>query len=220
MAKRTLYKHIDFQGNKQEKIASVSSKKIIVMADLQLWQEFQMGSESAFATIYELHVALLYSYGLKLVYDKELVKDTIQDLFIELWDAKDRLAQVQSIKAYLYKSLRRKLITKASKERKTFDKNQDINNLDKKIPSAEINLIEKQRFEEQRYALQKVLITLTDKQKEIIHLKFYGQLSYNEIAEIMSLDKKGVYNLMARTIKLLKKQLVILVLLGILIFMH
>ena len=218
MAKKLVYKHIDFQGNEQKKSVSGSIEKGIAVVDLQLWQEFQAGSESAFANIYEQHAALLYSYGLKLVYDTELVKDTIQDLFIELWEAKDRLAKVQSIKAYLYKSLRRKLIAKASKERKTFDKSIDIDNLDNRIASAEISLIKKQRFDEQRELLNKALSILTDKQREVIHLKFYGRLNYNEIAEIMFLNKKGVYNLMARTIKLLKKHLVSLVLIIVLFF--
>ena len=218
MAKKLVYKHIDFQGNEQKKPVSGSIEKGIAVVDLQLWQEFQAGSESAFANIYEQHAALLYSYGLKLVYDTELVKDTIQDLFIELWEAKDRLAKVQSIKAYLYKSLRRKLIAKASKERKTFDKSIDIDNLDNRIASAEISLIKKQRFDEQRESLNKALSILTDKQREVIHLKFYGRLNYNEIAEIMFLNKKGVYNLMARTIKLLKKHLVSLVLIIVLFF--
>ena len=216
MTKKLIYNLINFQG--KEQIKSDSTKKEIVVIDLQLWQDFQMGSESAFATIYEKHVALLYSYGLKLVYDKELVKDSIQDLFIELWNTKNRLAKVQSIKAYLYKSFRRKLIAQVSKERKTFDKSQDINNLNKKTSSQEISLIEKQRFDEQRQALNKALTFLSDKQKEVIHLKFYGKLNYNEIAEIMPLDKKGVYNLMARSIKILKQHIVSLVMLGILFF--
>ncbi len=218
MAKKPEYKHVEFLGNSQKKSSSVPVEKTTAITDLHLWQEFKTGSELAFATIYEQYVAKLFSYGLKLVYNKELVKDTIQDLFIELWDAKDRLANVQSIKAYLYRSLRRKIIANVSKARKTIDESQNINNLNRKTVSAEINLIEKQRFEEQRQALQKALTMLTDNQKEIIYLKFYSRLSYNEIAEIMSLNKKGTYNLMARTIKLLKEHLVLVlfVLIGML----
>ena len=44
------------------------------IGDVQLWQEFQSGSEKAYATIYKNNVSLLYSYGLKLVHNKDLVK--------------------------------------------------------------------------------------------------------------------------------------------------
>ncbi|MDD7886795.1 RNA polymerase sigma factor [Flavivirga sp. 57AJ16] len=216
MEKKATYKHFDFQGNEQNHKASVSDEKAVHMTDLQIWQEFQSGSDSAFANIYKSHATLLYSYGLKLVYDKELVKDAIQDLFIELWDSKDRLSKVKSIKAYLYKSLRRKLISKVIKERKTFDKNQDLTSLDAEIPSTEISLIEKQQFDAKRKTLEKAIASLSNKQREIIHLKFYGRLSYLEISEIMALDKKGTYNLMARTIQILKDHLVSIMLLIVL----
>jgi len=187
------------------KIKFLGIEKSSSQVDVQLWQDFQTGSESAFASIYERNAGLLYSYGLKIVSDKELVKDSIQDLFIELWDAKNRISKVRSIKAYLCKSLRRKLIASASKQRKTFDKSLDLEKFNSAVFSSEVSLIEKQRFDEQRKMLNNELDRLTLKQKEIIYLKFYGRLNYNEIAEVMSLDKKATYNLMARTIKILKK---------------
>lgn len=182
-------------------------KKDVTHSDVQLWGDFQIGSESAYASIYEKHVSLLFSYGLKLVSDKELVKDSIQDLFIELWNTKHRLAKVQSIKAYLCKSLRRKLFAHTAKQRKLFNENTNVETLNEKVFSIEISLIEKQRFDAQRKALKKGFEHLTATQKEILHLKFHGKLNYTEIAETMSMDKKGVYNLMARTIKVLRDYL-------------
>ena len=192
------------KNEKKGTAASVEKKRF--SNDFQLWQEFQTGSEQAYAEIYQQHVARLYSYGLKLVYNKEQVKDAIQDLFIELWNSKEKLAKVKSIRAYLFTAIRRKLITKATKERKSIDKSFDLNTLKTTTPSIEISLQEKQQKEKQLLAIHKLLSTLTQKQRELIHLKFYGQVNYDEIAEIMSLDKKAVYNLMARTIKLLKEQ--------------
>ncbi|WP_299666553.1 sigma-70 family RNA polymerase sigma factor [uncultured Polaribacter sp.] len=218
MENKAAHTHLHVHENNSCKKKAVLSVNKIHSNDLQLWQEFQTGSESAFATIYEQNVALLYSYGLKLVFDKELVKDMTQDLFIELWNSKERLARVQSIKAYLYKSLRRKLIKSSSKQKKRFDKSKDVSNLDKKTPSAEISLIEKQLFDEKRDALNKAITTLSERQREIIYLKFYGRLGYNEIGEIMSLDKKSAYNLMARTVKILKKNLISIILFSLLLY--
>ncbi|SHI70140.1 RNA polymerase sigma factor [Pseudozobellia thermophila] len=167
-----------------------------------------MGNEAAYSTIYKDNVRFLYSYGLKLVSNKDLVKDAIQDLFVELWDSKERLGQVRSIKSYLYKSIRRKLIAQASKKRKRFADTSESELLRLETPSTEINLIEKQRFDDERKQLLKTLGKLNAKQREIIHLKYYANLGYDEISEIMGLDKKGVYNLMAHTIKLLRQYLV------------
>lgn len=171
--------------------------------DLQLWREFQSGSESSFTIIYRDNAARLYSYGKKLVNDKELVMDAIQDLFVELWDAKERLGQVESIKSYLYRSIRRKIIAPAGKQRNhTFEIS---DSLLEPSHSIEHSLIEKQRFDQERRELKKALSNLNPNQREIIHLKYHAQLNYQEIAEIMGTDKKAIYNLMARTIHQLRQ---------------
>ena len=41
---------------------------------------FQSGDVSAFSTLYDMHINLLFNYGCKLTTDKELLKDCIHDL--------------------------------------------------------------------------------------------------------------------------------------------
>lgn len=176
------------------------------VSDELLWQQFQNGSESAFASMYKDYVAILYNYGKKLVKDEGLVQDAIQELFIELWDTRKRLGAVKSIKSYLYKCIRRKLLSKVSVARKTHLET-TFEGFQKVTPSHEISLIEKQRFDAAQMALRNAMTQLNSKQKEIIHLKFYGKLSYTEIAEIMHLEKKCVYNLIARTLQQLRSTL-------------
>ncbi|MRI02234.1 sigma-70 family RNA polymerase sigma factor [Kriegella sp. EG-1] len=176
------------------------------MSDSQLWLEFQSGNEIAYALIYKKNASILYGYGLKIVNDKELIKDCIQDLFIELWNSKHKLSKVNSIKAYLIKSIRRKIIASCIKQRRTnLDLASKPNLKILTTSSAEYDLIEKQNYNLQLTKLKRALNRLTDRQKEIIHLKFQEQLSYVEIAEIMSLSKKGAYKLMGRSIIFLRK---------------
>ncbi|MCK0146214.1 sigma-70 family RNA polymerase sigma factor [Arenibacter sp. F26102] len=203
----------------KDSLISEANRSSIEVSDLQLWQDFQRGDEAAFASMYSLNADRLYGYGMKLVKDNELVKDCIQDLFVELWDTKHRLSSVRSIKAYLFKCLRRKLIAGASKQRNRFVSAIKLEMVREATPSSEINLIEKQRLDHERKILTKSLKKLTGKQQEIIHLKYYGNLGYEEISEIMDMDKKGVYNLMAHTIKLLRQHLGD-VFLTIFIFLH
>ncbi|THV58158.1 sigma-70 family RNA polymerase sigma factor [Flagellimonas alvinocaridis] len=175
------------------------------MTDLQLWTAFQRGNETAYATIYQENADRLYGYGMKLVRDRELVMDAIQDLFVELWDAKERLGKVRAIKSYLYRSIRRKVIDRAGKRRK------QLFPIDEEemepTPSTESSLIEEQRKEEGHKGLQKALAQLNPRQREVIHLKYYARLDYGEIAEIMGTDKKAVYNLMARAIHQMRQHM-------------
>ena len=198
--------YISDDRSEAPKVVSREPKGI---ADFQLWQEFQAGSDIAYATIYRNNVSLLYSYGLKLIRDKELIKDCIQELFVEIWNSKHKLGRVKSIKSYLFKSIRRKLIAESVKRRKKSMPLDLKPNFLKVLatPSIEFDMIERQCFDQQCQKLKKALEKLTDRQKEIIHLKYYTQLSYDEIAEIMSLSTKGTYKLMGRSISFLRKNM-------------
>lgn len=202
---KTLYSLDD--SERIPKVRSGQTSHSLKVTDVQLWQEFQSGSEDAFATIYKNNAARLYKYGLKLTPDKSLVMDAIQDFFVELWEAKQRLGKVNSIKSYMYKSIRRKIISQLSKKRKHRYTEVESNEGFVGSPSAEISLIEKQQFDEERKKLNEALASLNKRQREIIHLKYYAQLSYSEISEILEVNKKTAYSLMGRAIEQLKQSL-------------
>ncbi|MCL6265168.1 RNA polymerase sigma factor [Flagellimonas myxillae] len=204
MSIKPIHQPKTFTEDTKNKLASnpIGGTKI---EDSQLWSEFQSGNEAAYASIYRNNVFVLYNYGLKIVNDKNLVKDCIQDLFVELWDSKHRLGKVKSIKSYLFKSLRRKLISESVLGRKTVHGAKFFMTANTASHSLEHSLIEKQEFDQQQVKLKEAINKLTDRQKEIIYLKYYAFLSYIEIAEIMSLSKKGTYKLMGRTIGFLRK---------------
>ncbi len=77
--------------------------------DITLWESFRKGDKEAFAALFREHYATLFRFGSKFSTDTELLEDAIQELFIELWQAKSR-APVLSVKAYLLKSLKYKLL--------------------------------------------------------------------------------------------------------------
>ncbi|QGY46976.1 hypothetical protein GM418_25935 [Maribellus comscasis] len=52
---------------------------------LKVWIQFKSGDQSAFEEIYSEYADTLFNFGLKLTADQDLVKDSIQDLFINLF---------------------------------------------------------------------------------------------------------------------------------------
>ncbi len=169
-----------------------------------IWDNFRKGSKEALETIYEDNYASLYHYGIKFSQDKDLIKDLIQELFIELIDSGSRLSKTDNIRFYLIKALRNKLIRQLSENSKFSNKLEEsaIFNL---IDSIESQLI-KIEVEEQ---LKKQIITaikkLSVKQQEIIYLRFYKDLSYHEIADLFNVEIQTARNLISRAIKLLKE---------------
>lgn len=176
--------------------------------DRQLWKAFKSGDQKAYACIYQKHVRLLFTYGSKLTKDRDLVKDCIQDLFFYLWNRREKLGETDHINYYLFKSLRRSIIDKLGKA--------DIHILDgetspdynfKMVSSFEANLIEHQSFEEDHKRLVRALDQLPERQKETIFLKYYHNLSFEEIASIMSINRRSVYKLMHKALDALQKSL-------------
>ena len=74
-----------------------------------LLASFQAGNMAAFSQLYDLHVRILFNYGLKLTLDKELLKDCIHDIFVKLYVKKDELGTIDNLKSYLFISLKNKL---------------------------------------------------------------------------------------------------------------
>ena len=169
-----------------------------------LWESFRKGDKEAFATLFREHYGILYRFGNKFTTETERLEDCIQELFIELWQAKSQ-APVLSVKAYLLKSLKYKLL-------KAFRKNGRIlpiyDNGDMPFElSHETFLISQQESEEKKKRVLKALERLSHRQKEIIYLKYYQNLSYEEVSEIMNINYQVARNLLYQAIKSLKNML-------------
>jgi RNA polymerase sigma factor (sigma-70 family) len=169
--------------------------------ELELWKAFRSGNLEAFTLIYENYVQILYNYGCKLTIDKAMVEDGIQDLFIEIWKKKESLGDTNNIKYYLFKCLRRKLVHKI-KESNTID--YKFLSETTEDSSWESNLIDIQQFQLQQAHLQKAFQLLTKRQKEAVFLKFYENLSFQEVASVMGLGIKSTYNLISKALDILR----------------
>lgn len=198
------------RGDKIKQFTSVSKMSLPVgyISESQLWQAFRSGNKQAFDYIFENYIRLLYSYGHKLTAKSAVVEDCIQDLFIELWEKKHLLGDTNSIKYYLFKSLRRKLIRAVEKEKHVLGQTTgDITYNFNITFSHETQLIENQITEEQHKNLTDALATLSKRQKEVIYLRYFSNLSYEEVASIMGLNLNSTYKIVSKAIHTLKQQL-------------
>lgn len=180
-------------------------KNKINVALAGIWDNFRNGQENAFVLIYNQFIDTLYNYGERLTDDRELIKDSVQDLFVDLWKNKEKLPQVTSVKYYLFKAYKRKVIKNLIRKRKLpIDKNilEDYNF--EIVFSHESELIARQISEQEQKRLLRSLNKLPRRQKEAITLKFLDGFSYQEVASIMSMNVKSTYNLIYRALAMLK----------------
>ena len=170
----------------------------------QLWERFRTGDKEAFGQLALYYYQLLYNYGLKLHHDEDLICDSIQELYLELWERRSFLSGTDSVKTYLLKALRNKII----KERirlKRFKEPQDLPFQSTSHASAEFEIVLKEEETEQVKQLNSHLDKLSKRQQEIVYLRFYQDLGFDEISQVMGLSRQSVANLLHRTLKKLKE---------------
>lgn len=172
--------------------------------DLRHWNKFRRGDAASFTIIYYHHIDALYHYGERLTADKALIEDCLQDLFAELWTRQMDLPEVQTVKFYLFKALKRKINRGRDQQAKFLSEAAAEHDFALTLAS-ETEGDDWQLSPGQAAALLKAVNQLSPRQKEAITLRFYDNFSYNEIAEIMALSDRSVYNLMYRALAVLRQ---------------
>ena len=159
--------------------------------EINYWNNIIDGDKEAFLTIYHKHYKSLFYYGFSLTANRELAKDCIQELFLDIWNTRSTLNKdVENVQSYLFTWLRRKIsrIQSRSIKEKSYQN------------SVENNETREYSYEE----------LLTKKQLEIVRLKFFDNLSYAAIAEMTSLTTRTIYNIIHEAIHRLRENMKIL----------
>ncbi|MDN5213713.1 sigma-70 family RNA polymerase sigma factor [Fulvivirgaceae bacterium BMA12] len=177
--------------------------------DGEWWEKFKKGHKSAFDYIYHTYSRQLFNYGCHLCNDRELVKDCVHDLFASLIKNRSRLGKTDSIKFYLLKAFKRRLLRLLKKQSNAKQRegiygrenfrlsiSDDSISLDNTIPK------------EVKEHIQKTVNRLPASQREAVILFYYEGLSYGEIADLMNLSRvKSARALIYRAVASLTKKI-------------
>lgn len=170
-----------------------------------LWRLFCHGDYAVFGEIFQYLYHELYYYGLKLTPIPELVKDTIQDIFVDVWHRKEKMAEVKNIKAYLLVALRRELLKRVQKLRT--ESILEDQKAELFVFSAEDFLIQKETDRKITDLLLQSLEKLTSRQREVILLRFNYELEFHEISQVMDMNIQSVRNILFRALENVRKDL-------------
>lgn len=170
-----------------------------------LWDAFRQGERGAFKRIYELYAQELIRYGHKITPDERLIEDSIHDLFIELWQSRTRLSDTDSIKFYLFRSLRNK-ITRAQ-QRDEFYAATNVDNFDNadEAGTIEHQWISDERQEQLLRRLRDGYQALSPRQQQAIDLRFTHQFSNEEVAQLMGVNYQSACRFIYTALKTLRE---------------
>ena len=175
--------------------------------DQKLWQKLKRGDKSALADIYAQQVDALFRYGCQFTRDEGLVEDCIQDLFIELWKNRNSIGHTTAIRQYLLVSLRRKIVRQLQQSSQRQEKAVLNYQLDEVEGAPDQTLITTESRQLQEDKMAQALAQLSERQREIIYLKYFESLNYKQIAEMLDINHQSVRNTASAGLKTLRKLL-------------
>ncbi|MBP7555373.1 MAG: sigma-70 family RNA polymerase sigma factor [Chitinophagaceae bacterium] len=168
----------------------------------ELTERLRHGNQEALFSLMGLYYNDLYRYGMKFTADRDLTKDIIGQFFLHIWDHRQRISTAENIQAYLLVSFRHFIIQHLRRIVRQLD---IVENENEALEySYEDYLIAAQENEAVRQVLQEAIASLPARQKQLIQLRFYDQLSCEEIAIRTSLSIRTVYNKLHEAVKNLR----------------
>ncbi|HKL34474.1 MAG TPA: sigma-70 family RNA polymerase sigma factor [Tangfeifania sp.] len=173
-----------------------------------IWENFKAGNKEAFAQLYNQHVQMLFRYGTKICPCDDLVKDAIQEVFLDLFIKRNRNnTNPENLKYYLFLALKRNLIKKLQRDRKLVEEQIDFELIFKPEYSAESILIEEEEEQEMKIKISKALRQLPARQKEALYLRFNESLDYTEVAKLLKISVESARKQVYRALKTLREDI-------------
>jgi RNA polymerase sigma factor (sigma-70 family) len=185
--------------NSNLKNTSLKSKTVLYHSDLSVWKAFKEGNVDAYEIIFLQYYPDLLNYGLIFNSDPHDVKDCVQQLFVNLWETRERLADNNSIKPYLMTSLKRMILRKA-KSQMCFMEIDSVAKSGFMENSVECDFIYYEEQVHQKRKMKRLVNNLSKRQKKAIQLKFYNDYDFNNIAMDMEISTRAVYKLIYKAL--------------------
>lgn len=172
--------------------------------DLIVWNLLIEGDKKALEVLYQKYYALLLNYGLKCNPNKDLIKDCIQDLFVNLYQNTNISTTNITVRSYLLRALRNNLVYKLSTQKEEYALDDDSF-----LIAANDDLFEQlfpKNDHDQLLARQLLdaMSQLPPNQKTVLYLRYVKELSYKEIADIMDVNVQSSMNLASRALSKLR----------------
>lgn len=174
-------------------------------SDQQLVLLLNQSDKTAYAEIYSRYQTLLFVYALKKMSDEEGAKDVVQEVFVSLWNVREKFNEEISIAAYLYRAVLNRILNVFRNRGVSQDY---LNHLQYTLDNRAEHTADYLVREKDISALIELEISLLpDRMREVFELRRKSYLSNKEIAIKLNISEHTVATQMKNALKILRKKL-------------
>jgi RNA polymerase sigma-70 factor (ECF subfamily) len=166
-----------------------------------IFRRLQNGDEKAFSELFDEYYSALCLFANKYLHDMDLSRSLVQQVFIDLWTKRQKIAISTSVKSYLYTTVKNRCIDVLRKEKSTTEISESVENL-RQTPFRD--LVEEAELNDR---INASINQLPDRCREIFLLCRFEGLKYSEIAEKLGISIKTVEMQMGIALKKLRDSL-------------
>ena len=180
------------------------------LSDIEdLKKRIAKGDFNALNLLYKIYYRKLKLYGIQ--FSPQLssfsVEDTIQELFLWISQNHQKLNEIDNLEVYLFSALKRNIFQDIYKVQSRKNLMVLYSNTATKVKhesSNEYKILDAENRQHSKQLIQQLLDSLPEKQKEVLYLRNYTNLSYKDIAEVMNLTEQVVRNYSYRAMQKLR----------------
>ena len=166
----------------------------LVLSDSEIIERTRKGDVDAFGEIVRRYQSFVYSQAWGYLRDSDAAKDAAQEVFITAYESIRYLRAESALRQWLYR-ICRNLCLNVIRRQKT---ERDLRPEAQVKPGSDVVL---------RIHLRELIACLDDPYQDVIVLRYYNDLTYGEIAEVLDISISSVKVRLFRAKKMLKTML-------------
>ncbi len=173
--------------------------------DYSIAQKLAKGDEDAFVIVYKQYKFQIRNLVLKFVKSPDLAEDITQEVFIKVWENKERLSEIVSIKAYIFTMARNHTINVLKRAAgQEIAKSEIIKHYQRQSTASTDDQMLSQEYKLQ---LNKILEALPVQTRNIFVLCKEQDKSYEEVASLLGISRNAVKKHIVRSLKAFRNML-------------
>jgi len=159
--------------------------KLVIKRIDQAIIQLQKGRKKYFEVVIDTYEQKVYGFILSIVKDPHVTQDLLQDTFIKAYKNMKAYDNTRSFSTWLL-TIARNVAYDYMRKNKKLSIVEDIDSIDYKTPETEL------LANEYRRSIDELVEALPDHLSTLIHMKYFEELSYEEIASRLNIDKNKV----------------------------